>query len=116
MSNVRHQVIVVGVSGSPASGAALSWAAEEARLRGARLHVVRVTARTGPRGNLLVRSAGGQGSHMLRAMAQANALALLPDGDGVRAGGSVEVMLLDPDVPGPDGADTRWADAPPAVM
>jgi nucleotide-binding universal stress UspA family protein len=42
MSNVRQQVIVVGVSGSPASGAALSWAAEEARLRGARLHVVRV--------------------------------------------------------------------------
>jgi molybdenum cofactor synthesis domain-containing protein len=86
------------------------------RCPGPRLHVVRVTARTGPRGNLLVRSAGGQGSHMLRAMAQANALALLPDGDGVRAGGSVEVMLLDPDVPGPDGADTRWADAPPAVM
>jgi nucleotide-binding universal stress UspA family protein len=42
MSNVRQQVIVVGVSGSLASGAALSWAAEEARLRGARLHVVRV--------------------------------------------------------------------------
>ena len=42
MSNARQQVIVVGVSGSPASGAALSWAAEEARLRGAGLHVVRV--------------------------------------------------------------------------
>jgi nucleotide-binding universal stress UspA family protein len=42
MSNDRQQLIVVGVSGSPASGAALSWAAEEARLRGARLHVVRV--------------------------------------------------------------------------
>ena len=41
MSNDRRQLIVVGVSGSPASGAALSWAAEEARLRGARLHVVR---------------------------------------------------------------------------
>jgi len=43
---------------------------------------------------------GGQGSHMLRAMARANALAMLPDGNGVRAGGSVEVMLLDADVPG----------------
>jgi len=42
MSNDRRQLIVVGVSGSPASGAALSWAAEEARLRGARLHVVRM--------------------------------------------------------------------------
>jgi nucleotide-binding universal stress UspA family protein len=41
MSNDRQQLIVVGVSGSPASGAALSWAAEEARLRSARLHVVR---------------------------------------------------------------------------
>jgi molybdopterin biosynthesis enzyme len=45
---------------------------------------------------------------MLRAMAQANALALLPGGDGVRAGGSVEVMLLDPVVPGPDGTLGRW--------
>jgi nucleotide-binding universal stress UspA family protein len=42
MTNDRQQLIVVGVNGSPASGAALGWAAEEARLRGARLHVVRV--------------------------------------------------------------------------
>ena|SRR5215469_1993408 len=42
MSNDRQQLIVVGVSASPASGAALSWAAAEARLRSARLHVVRV--------------------------------------------------------------------------
>jgi nucleotide-binding universal stress UspA family protein len=32
--------IVVGVSGSPASGLALRWAAEEARLRGAPLRIV----------------------------------------------------------------------------
>lgn len=38
----NRQHIVVGVSGSVASGAALSWAAEEARLRRATLHVVRV--------------------------------------------------------------------------
>jgi nucleotide-binding universal stress UspA family protein len=38
----NRQHIVVGVSGSLPSGAALSWAAEEARLRKARLHVVRV--------------------------------------------------------------------------
>jgi nucleotide-binding universal stress UspA family protein len=42
MSNDHRQLIVVGVSGSPASRAALSWAAEEARLRSARLRVVRV--------------------------------------------------------------------------
>jgi molybdopterin biosynthesis enzyme len=34
---------------------------------------------------------------MLRAMAQSNALALLPDGEGVRSGGLVEVLLLDAD-------------------
>jgi nucleotide-binding universal stress UspA family protein len=41
MTSHRQQLIVVGVNGSPASGAALSWAAEEARLRQARLHAVR---------------------------------------------------------------------------
>ena len=32
---------------------------------------------------------------MLHVMAQSNALALVPDGDGVRAGERVEVLLLD---------------------
>jgi molybdopterin molybdotransferase len=41
-----------------------------------------------------VASAGGQGSHQLSAMATADGLAVLPDGDGVTAGGAVEVMLL----------------------
>ena len=45
-------------------------------------------------GRLHVRSSGGQGSHLLRSMALANALALLPDGEGVAAGGAVKVMLL----------------------
>ncbi len=42
-----------------------------------------------------LRFAGGQGSHQLRAMADANALAVLPDGDGVAAGGTVTAILLD---------------------
>jgi molybdopterin molybdotransferase len=42
-----------------------------------------------------VRSAGGQGSHQLGAMAAANALAVLPDGDGVPAGGDVDVLLVE---------------------
>ena len=63
------------------------------RLPGPKLCLVRVTARTGTDGVLRVRPSGGQESHMLMAMAQANALALLPDGDGVRAGGRVEVLL-----------------------
>lgn len=42
-----------------------------------------------------VRSAGGQGSHQLSAMATANGLAIVPDGDGIGVGGVVEVMQLD---------------------
>ena len=45
-------------------------------------------------GRWRVRSAGGQGSHQLAAMAAANALAVLPDGEGVEAGEFVSVMLL----------------------
>jgi len=67
------------------------------RSRDGKLHLVRVTVRTGIDGVLGVRSAGGQDSHMLRVMAQANALALLPDGEGVRAGDRVEILLLDAD-------------------
>ena len=44
---------------------------------------------------MLVRSAGGQGSHMLWSMAHANALAVVPDGPGIKAGESVGVLLLD---------------------
>jgi molybdenum cofactor synthesis domain-containing protein len=40
------------------------------------------------------RTAGGQGSHQLAAMAAANGLAVLPDGDGVEPGGTVDVLLL----------------------
>jgi molybdenum cofactor synthesis domain-containing protein len=67
------------------------------RPRDGKLHLVRVKARTGVDGVLGVRIAGGQDSHMLRVMAESNALALLPDGDGVRAGERVEVLLLDAD-------------------
>jgi molybdopterin molybdotransferase len=67
------------------------------RPRDGKLHLVRVTIRSGMDGVLGVRLAGGQDSHMLRVMAQSNALALLPDGEGVRAGEPVEVLLLDAD-------------------
>lgn len=58
-------------------------------------HFLRVHVSYGADGRLQVRSAGGQGSHMLWAMAKANALAVVPDGDGVLAGGQVQVLLLD---------------------
>ncbi len=59
-----------------------------------KLHLDRVVAHHGPDGRLHVRRSGGQASHLLRAMALANALALLPDGDGVAAGATVDVMVI----------------------
>jgi molybdenum cofactor synthesis domain-containing protein len=58
-----------------------------------KIHFARVVARPGEDGREHVRSAGGQGSHQLSALVGANALAVLPDGDGVDAGGDVEVLL-----------------------
>ena len=59
-----------------------------------KVHLVRVVATADDEGRWHVRSSGGQASHLLRAMARANALAVLPDGDGVAAGDPVKVMLL----------------------
>jgi molybdenum cofactor synthesis domain-containing protein len=58
-------------------------------------HYARVVARYDDDGGRWhVRSAGGQGSHQLLAMATANALAVLPDGMGASEGEPVTVMLL----------------------
>ncbi len=59
-----------------------------------RIHFVRVVLETGPDGPV-ARSAGGQGSNILSAMAGADGLAVLPDGTGVAAGDPVRVLLLD---------------------
>jgi molybdenum cofactor synthesis domain-containing protein len=59
-----------------------------------KMHFVRAVAQTGDDGRVHVRSSGGQASHLLRAMALANALVVLPDGPGVQAGATVEAMLL----------------------
>ena len=61
-----------------------------------KVHFVRVVATMEPDGRYHVRSAGGQGSHQLAAMAAANALVVLPDGDGVPAGSDVDTLLLTP--------------------
>lgn len=45
---------------------------------------------------VLASSAGGQGSHQLSAMAAADGLAVLPDGEGVAAGSELEVVVLRP--------------------
>ncbi len=69
-------------------------AAEDLRRRpDGKLHLARVVGERRHDGALLVRSAGGQGSHHLTAMARAHGLALLPDGDGVAAGDAVQVLL-----------------------
>ncbi len=60
-----------------------------------KVHFARVLATADSDGSLHVRASGAQDSHILSAMADANALAVLPDGDGVRAGERVEVLLLD---------------------
>jgi molybdenum cofactor synthesis domain-containing protein len=59
-----------------------------------KVHYLRVVTDLRPDGRWTVRSAGGQGSHQLAAMAAADGLAVLPDGDGVAAGGEVDVLLL----------------------
>jgi molybdenum cofactor synthesis domain-containing protein len=57
-------------------------------------HFARVVATYRSDGAVHVRSTGAQGSHQLAATAAANALAVLPDGDGVAVGSDVEIMLL----------------------
>ena len=57
-------------------------------------HYARVHAAFGPDGRVHVRSVGHQGSHQLAATALASGIAVLPDGDGVEAGGSVPTIVL----------------------
>jgi molybdopterin molybdotransferase len=59
-----------------------------------KVHLVRVTASVDGEGQWHVRSSGGQASNLLRAMALANALAIVPDGDGLAEGENVDAMLL----------------------
>jgi molybdopterin biosynthesis enzyme len=76
-----------------------------------KLHLDRVRA-TWRDGGWHAERSGAQVSNVLSAMAHANALALLPDGEGVSAGGPVTLMLLD----GPDGeADVLTYGSPVAA-
>lgn len=58
-------------------------------------HFVRVRLDQDRDLGFLARSAGRQGSHQMTALAAADGLAVLHDGDGVDVGDAVEVVLLD---------------------
>src|SRR5215218_388136 len=59
-----------------------------------KVHFVRVNGEFADDGRYHVRPVGAQGSHQLAATALADALLVLPDGDGVPAGSDVAVLLL----------------------
>jgi molybdopterin molybdotransferase len=71
-----------------------------------KIHFVRARLFLDDRGRWQVRPVDGQDSHQLRAMADANSLVVLPDGDGVAAGEPVEVMLIDPEQLGREAVGT----------
>ena len=57
-------------------------------------HYVRVFGGFGDDGRYHIGSVGAQGSHQLAATSLADAIAIVPDGDGIEPGGSVATMLL----------------------
>ena len=65
------------------------------RRRDGKVHFARVVATPAAGGGWTVTSAGSQGSHQLSVLAGSNALAVLPDGDGVPDGGTVDILVLD---------------------
>jgi molybdopterin molybdotransferase len=83
--------------GHPSTGRPRVTAVADEALRrrpDGKLHLVRVRARWGDDGRVHVRPLGGQASHHLHAMAEATALSLVPDGDGLEAGAVVPTLLL----------------------
>jgi molybdopterin molybdotransferase len=65
-----------------------------ARSSDGKLHLVRVTLEFRDDGRAHVRSVRAQGSHQLAATALADAIAVVPDGEGVAAGDEVAIVML----------------------
>lgn len=65
------------------------------RRRDGKTHLDRVRVTDAGR-RLVAERAGGQASNVLTAMARANGLAVLPDGEGVAEGEAIDVILLAP--------------------
>jgi molybdopterin biosynthesis enzyme len=59
-----------------------------------KVHFMRVNGEFGEDGRFHVRPVDAQGSHQLAATAGADAMAVVPDGDGIPAGGEVAVLML----------------------
>jgi molybdopterin molybdotransferase len=68
-------------------------------------HFLRSVVTVDECGSWFVRPLAGQESHQLSAMADANALAVLPDGEGATIGERVRVMLIDPGHMGPSATE-----------
>jgi molybdenum cofactor synthesis domain-containing protein len=65
-----------------------------ARRRDGKLNLVHVTARFESDGRLHVKKVSRLGSHLLSAISDANAIAMVPDGDGLDAGQNVDAMII----------------------
>jgi molybdenum cofactor synthesis domain-containing protein len=65
------------------------------RRRDGKLNLIHVSARLATDGRLHVTSVTRQGSHLLNAIAGANAIAMVPDGDGLESGQEVTAMIID---------------------
>ncbi|MGH9132917.1 MAG: molybdopterin molybdotransferase MoeA [Ilumatobacteraceae bacterium] len=59
-----------------------------------KVHLIRVNTAFGDDGRFRVVPVGAQGSHQLAATALADAIAIVPDGDGIPPGGDVAVLML----------------------
>lgn len=71
------------------------------RSRDSKLHLVHVVSRLHSDGQWHIESAARHGSHLLNAVANANAIAMVPDGDGFKVGQTVRALLLDANPPPP---------------
>jgi molybdenum cofactor synthesis domain-containing protein len=67
------------------------------RRRDGKLNLVYVNAAFDDDGRLHVKSVSRLGSHLLHAITDANAIAMVPDGDGLDVGDEVMAMILDPE-------------------
>jgi len=59
-----------------------------------KLHFMRVTAKWGTDNRIHIEPQSGQSSHLLYSMANSNALAIIPDGNGYQAGDTVDTIIL----------------------